>query len=193
MSTTPPFPYKLVILRREHPDWNLAHVSILDCAENPIPGGDIGMSLIQLTQCCSTSLKVTENVIQNINAAPELKDTGCKYCLIRMETGARLGIMTRTHMDSRCLVLKLANVGAAFKAAVTEEERPKLPMGPIFPVPPLHSRIGMDTMHDVDMMAERIPSPLRPSTGFHSFFEDEREQHPPEHVNPARMVNEYLL
>ncbi|KAJ6263634.1 hypothetical protein Dda_2202 [Drechslerella dactyloides] len=198
MSKTP-FPYKLVIIRREHHDWHLAHVSVLDCAENPVPGGDIGMSLIQLTQCCSASLKLTETVIQNINAAPELRDTGCQYCLIRMETGARLGIVTSTSMNSRCLVLKLANIGAAFKATVTEEvaeEKPKLSLAPLSLVQSFPSRVNFDAVRDVDMTPERLPSPFMPpmpSAGFHDFLTEEGEQHPPTHVNPARMVNDYLL
>ncbi|KAF3907393.1 hypothetical protein ABW21_db0202085 [Orbilia brochopaga] len=193
MSKLLPFPYKLIVLRREHPDWDLAHITVLDCAENPIPGGDIGMSLIQLTQCCSNSLKLTETIIEDINAAPELEDTGCKYCLIRLETSARLGVMTRNSMDSLCLVLKLANAGAAFKAALAEEERPKLPTGSIFPAPSLSPQAGLDLMREVEMLSDRMPSPLPPSAGFQSFFEGEREQKVQEHINPSGIMNDYLL
>ncbi|KAK6524788.1 hypothetical protein TWF281_011687 [Arthrobotrys megalospora] len=111
-----PFPYKLVIIRKEREEWVLAHVSTFDCAEPPVPGLDginLKDSLFQLGNYSTASLVFIHSVIEKINASPALEGTGCRYCIFGADT-ARYD----DSWDKICIVLKLANSNDAFRAAV---------------------------------------------------------------------------
>ncbi|KAK6540126.1 hypothetical protein TWF694_008948 [Orbilia ellipsospora] len=102
-------PYKLVIWRNEshHPQCVGTYTAVYDHDENPIPSLK-GNSLIKLLNCCQPSLKFTEDVIERVNSAEEIKASGSKYTLVAMD-------IYGNDWYHRALVLKLLdfNKGAS--------------------------------------------------------------------------------
>ncbi|KAK6540124.1 hypothetical protein TWF694_008946 [Orbilia ellipsospora] len=107
MSKSPPFPYKLLIIRKEGSDWISAHVTVFEFAEDPTPSefcnSSVNSSVLSLASCDSASLIFMESVLKKINDAPEMEGTGCKYTMAAVD-------FDKSDWNHRTLILKLVNV-----------------------------------------------------------------------------------
>ncbi|KAK6506165.1 hypothetical protein TWF506_011086 [Arthrobotrys conoides] len=118
-----PFPFKLLVIRKEGAEWMLAHVSTFDCAESPhmpkfgATDFEAKDSIFQLSAYPTACLVFIQATLSKINSASELEGTGCKYCIYGADTAK-----FDDAWDKVCIVLKLANCNDSFKAVVGEPE-----------------------------------------------------------------------
>ncbi|KAF3913176.1 hypothetical protein AA313_de0205007 [Arthrobotrys entomopaga] len=121
MTKSPPFPYKLVVIRKEDKEWISAHSSVFDCAEDPTPTSLLNSnhknSLLSLAGCCGASLLFTESVLKKINEAPEMEGTGCKYTIFAADMGRH-----KDDWNHRTLILKLVNVNEVSRDIINPGE-----------------------------------------------------------------------
>ncbi|KAF3933565.1 hypothetical protein ABW19_dt0203571 [Dactylella cylindrospora] len=128
--TALPFAYKYLIMRNDAKDWERAHITIFDFRENPLPGRGEG-SLLKAMNFCPSSLRKTEKVLGEINAAEEVKGAGCKYCIFSI-------FLWCDDWNKRGIVLKLVNCNTAPKevlgqqVGVTQEYIPEGAVTPMF-------------------------------------------------------------